>query len=122
MKEQAKSSTLLFLKRYAPTDERTVNRLFVSAFIDSNGMVTPKSAFLSKYCIGKYGADYEVFQKVCEHIRDEYGSKISLEILVKLFEFVISPADRIVTGAVYTPKDVRGAILQKALTTWMVQM
>lgn len=115
MKEQTKSSTLLFLKRNAPTDERTVNRLFVSAFIDSNGMVTPKSAFLSKYCIGKYGTDYEVFQKVCEHIRDEYGSKISLEILVKLFEFVISPADRIVTGAVYTPKDVRGAILQKAL-------
>ena len=115
MKEQTKSSTLLFLKRNAPTDERTVNRLFVSAFIDSNGMVTPKSAFLSKYCIDKYNADYEVFQKVCEHIRDEYGSKISLEILVKLFEFVISPADRIVTGAVYTPKDVRGAILQKAL-------
>ena len=54
MKEQAKSSTLLFLKRYAPTDERTVNRLFVSAFIDSNGMVTPKSAFLSKYCIRKF--------------------------------------------------------------------
>lgn len=115
MKEQTKSSTLLFLKRKAPTDERTVNRLFVSAFIDSNEMVPPKSAFLSKYCIGEYGADYEVFQNVREHIRDEYGSKISLEILVKLFEFVISPADRIVTGAVYTPKDVRGAILQKAL-------
>lgn len=115
MKAQAKSSTLLFLKRNAPTDERTVNRLFVSAFIDSNEMVTPKSAFLSKYCIGKYGADYEVFQKVREHIKDEYGSKISLEILVKLFEFVISPADRIVTGAVYTPNDVRGVILQKAL-------
>ena len=115
MKAQAKSSTLLFLKRYAPTDERTVNRLFVSAFIDSNGMVSPKSAFLSKYCIGKYDADYEVFKKVREHIRDEYGSKISLEILVKLFEFVISPADRIVTGAVYTPKDVRRAILQKVL-------
>lgn len=115
MKAQAKSSTLLFLKRNAPTDERTVNRLFVSAFIDSNEMVPPKSAFLSKYCIGEYGADYEAFQKVREHIRDEYGSKIPLEILVKLFEFVISPADRIVTGAVYTPKDVRRAILQKVL-------
>ena len=115
MKAQAKSSTLLFLKRNAPTDERTVNRLFVSAFIDSNGMVYPKSAFLSKYCIGKYDADYKVFQKVREHIRDEYGSTISLEILVELFEYVISPADRIVTGAVYTPRDVRRAILQKVL-------
>lgn len=115
MKEQAKFSTLSFLKRNVPSDERTVNRLFVTAFLDSNGMVFPKSAFLSQYCIGKGNADYEVFQKVCEHVRGEYGLKISLEVLVKLFEFVISPADRIVTGAVYTPKDVRRSILQRTL-------
>ena len=115
MKEHTKSSTLSFLKRYAPTYERTVNRLFVSAFIDSNGMDPPKSVFLSQYCIGNDETDYEVFQKVCEHIRGEFGSKISLEILVKLFEFVISPADRIVTGAVYTPKNVRRTILQRTL-------
>ena len=115
MKEQAKSSTLSFLKRNVPSDERTVNRLFVTAFLDSNGMVFPQSAFLSQYCIGKGNADYEVFQKVCEHVRGEYGLKISLEVLVKLFEFVISPADRIVTGAVYTPKDVRRSILQRTL-------
>lgn len=115
MNELAKTSTLSFLKRNVPSDERTVNRLFVSAFINSNGMESPKSAFLSQYCIEKGDADYEAFQKVSEHIRDEYGSKISLEILVKLFEFVISPADRIVTGAVYTPKGVRKTILQRTL-------
>lgn len=109
------SVTLSYITRNVPADERTVNRLFVSAFIESNGMVPPKSVFLSQYYIGKGDADYEAFQNVCEHIRDEYGSKISLEILVKLFEFVISPADRIVTGAVYTPKDVRRTILQKVL-------
>ena len=109
------SVTLSYITRNVPADERTVNRLFVSAFIESNGMVPPKSVFLSQYCIGKGDADYEAFQNVHEHIRDEYGSKISLEILVKLFEFVISPADRIVTGAVYTPKDVRRTILQKVL-------
>ncbi len=109
------SVTLSYITRNVPADERTVNRLFVSAFIESNGMVPPKSVFLSQYCIGKGDADYEDFQNVREHIRDEYGSKISLEILVKLFEFVISPADRIVTGAVYTPKDVRRTILQKVL-------
>ena len=115
MKEQAKTSTLLFLKRNVPSDERTVNRLFVSAFIDSNWMELPQSAFLSQYCIGKGDADYKAFQKVREHIRGEYGSKISLEVLVKLFEFVVSPADRIVTGAVYTPMDVRNTILQRTL-------
>lgn len=109
------SVTLSYITRYAPSDERTVNRLFVSAFIDNNGMELPKSVFLSQYCIGEEDADYKVFQKVREHIKDEYGSKISLEILIKLFEFVISPADRIVTGAVYTPKNVRKTILQRVL-------
>ena len=115
MKEQSKSLTISFLKRNVPTDERTVNRLFVSAFLDSNRIEWPKAAFLSLYCIGEGDADYKVFQKVREHIIDEYSSKISLELLVKLFEFVISPVDRIVTGAVYTPKDVRRTILQKVL-------
>lgn len=109
------SVTLYYITRNVPVEERTVNRLFVSAYINSNRMAYPKSAFLSQYCIEKGDDDYKVFQKVRDHIRDEYGSKISLEILVKLFEFVISPADRIVTGAVYTPKDVRKAILQRAL-------
>ena len=35
--------------------------------------------------------------------------------LIKLFEFVISPSDRIVAGAVYTPKNVRRKILQRVL-------
>lgn len=109
------SVTLSFITRNAPTDERTVNRLFVSTYIDSNGMDTPKSAFLSQYRIGKEDTDYGVFQNLREHIRDEYGSKISLEILVKLFEFVVSPADRIVTGAVYTPQIIRKTILQRVL-------
>lgn len=78
-------------------------------------MESLKSVFISQYCIRKGDADYEVFHKVCENIRDEYGPKIALEILVKSFEFVISPADRIVTGAVYTPKNVRRAILQRVL-------
>ncbi len=110
-----KFETLSFITRNAPTDERTVNRLFVSAFIDVNNKTSPNSAFLSQYFISKGDDDFEMFQKVRKHIRDEYGSKISLEFLVKLFEFVISPADRIVTGAVYTPQNVRRAILQSVL-------
>ena len=109
------SVTLSYIKRNAPTDERTVNRLFVSAFIVSNRMKEPNSSFLSQYCIGVGDADYEVLQKVHDCVRDEYGTKILLEVLVKLFEFVVSPADRIVTGAVYTPKDVRRTILQRTI-------
>lgn len=109
------STTLSYISRYAIADERTVNRLFVSAYIDSNRLNSPVSSFLAKYYIDFKDVDYELSQKVKECVKNEYGTNISLEVLVKLFEFVVSPADRIVTGAVYTPKDVRSTILQRML-------
>ena len=106
---------LSYLRRHVPSDERTVNRLFVSAFISSNGLNTPHSRFLAGYVIQQEYADYGLLQEVERRIALEYGDKISLETLVKLFEFVISPADRVVTGAVYTPKRIREKILQRCL-------
>ena len=109
------SSLLTYLKKNVPSDERTVNRLFVSAFIGSNGLEDPHSVFLSGYVIRQGDNDYGLLQEVERRIASEYGGKISLEMLVRLFEFVISPADRIVTGAVYTPKWIREKILQWCL-------
>lgn len=109
------SSLLIYLKKNVPSDERTVNRLFVSAFIGSNGLAKPHSEFLSGYVIRQENGDYGLLQEVEKRIALEYGEKIILETLVKLFEFVISPADRVVTGAVYTPKRIREKILQRCL-------
>lgn len=117
----AASSLLIYLKKNVPSDERTVNRLFVSAFIGSNGLEGPHSRFLSGYIIRQEDADYELLQEVEKRIGSEYGEKISLETLVKLFEFVISPADRVVTGAVYTPKRIREKILQRCLGDKVVE-
>ena len=36
----------------------------------------------------------------------------SLERLIELFEFVVSPSDKIVTGAIYTPTYIREAIVE----------
>lgn len=109
------SQLLSYLRRHVPSDERTVNRLFVSAFIEGNRLERPHSIFLSAYVIRPEDGDCELLEKVEKRIALEYGSKISLEILVKLFEYVISPSDRIITGAVYTPQIVRSAILQQVL-------
>ena len=54
---------------------------------------------------------YEYFIKVLK----DNGFTFCLEDLIKLFEFVISPVDRIVTGAVYTPENLRSAIIQRCL-------
>ncbi len=108
-------SLLAYLKKSVSSNERTVNRLFVSAFIESNGLEEPHSRFLSGYIIRQEDDDYGFLREVEERIALEYGEGISLETLVKLFEFVISPADRVVTGAVYTPKRIRKRILQGCL-------
>ena len=84
-------------------------------------MVEPQSRFLAGYVVQPEDDDYGLLQEVEKRIASEYGEKISLETLVKLFEFVISPADRVVTGAVYTPKRIREKILQRCLGDKVVE-
>ena len=84
-------------------------------------MVEPQSRFLAGYVVQPEDDDYGLLQEVEKRIASEYGEKISLETLVKQFEFVISPADRVVTGAVYTPKRIREKILQRCLGDKVVE-
>lgn len=109
------SLLLTYLRRHVPSDERTVNKLFVSAFIRSNSLEVVRSQFLSRYFINDGDEDFGLLQDVSERIKAEYGEKIILETLVKLFEFVISPADRVVTGAIYTPVKIREIILKRCM-------
>jgi hypothetical protein len=111
----SQSRTLTYLRRHAPSDERTVNRLFVSAFIAVRGILQPHAAFLSDFLIEKADNDFLLLQTVSDLLLAEFGNGIELETLVQLFEYVVSPADRIVTGAVYTPKRVRSAIISSCL-------
>ena len=106
---------LSYIKRRVPTDELTVNRLFVTAYIRSCGLDEPKSVFLSQYIIREEDADNALLTEVRKRMTADYGSNIGLEVLMRLFEFVLSPANRVVTGAVYTPEDVRSTILERSL-------
>lgn len=110
------TSLLSYIKRYVPTDELTVNRLFVTAYIKSCGLDTPKSSFLLQFIIREGDAESNLLSEVRKRLEADYGNKISLEVLVRLFEFVVSPANRIVTGAVYTPERVRRSILCRCLS------
>lgn len=105
---------LQYLKRHYVTDTQTINRLFVSAFVIYNRLEVNDHCLLHKYLIAE-GEECSrhlswILKRLCET-----NIKLGLEELIGLFEFVISPGDRIVTGAVYTPKIVRRAILQRTL-------
>lgn len=105
---------LQYLKRQHVADTHTINRLFVSAFILFNHIRAGKFVFLHKYLIEEREDVAKHLEWILKHLRDG-GIIFGIEELIGLFEFVISPADRIVTGAVYTPERVRHSILSHCL-------
>ena len=88
-----------FLKRNLTKDPYCINRIFVSLYIIFN-KVSVYNEFISDYVIKKNDKDYEALDKVISFLSKIKVKKISMEDMTKLFEFVISPSDRIVTGAI----------------------
>lgn len=84
-----------------------INSLFVSAFIKLNGLTFCEKNYLSHY--------KDIDNKILESFLNTVSGGIDLERLVRLFEFVISPSDKIVNGAIYTPKDIRSTIIYHCL-------
>ena len=105
---------LQYLKRRHLTDTHTINRLFVATFITTNQLKVNSHSFIHQYLIT---ADEECFKHltwILKYLQDK-DIEIGLEELISLFEFVISPSDREITGAVYTPKAVRDRIISQCL-------
>lgn len=104
-----------FLKRNLTQDPLLINRIFVTLYITYNNVSTCNS-FVSKYIINNGDEDYKVLRQVLDFLKKQSVSKLDLEDMIKLFEFVISPSDRIVTGAIYTPSKIRKRILENCLS------
>lgn len=99
------------LNRIQDVDE--VNSLLVSSYIEINKLVVGKQSVLGKYIIiqnPQRKAEYDRMVAFMEAIIKSYGV-FSFEMLIEFFEFVISPSDKIVTGAIYTPQYIRESIV-----------
>lgn len=110
------SQIFTYLKRKQLTDTRTVNRLFVSAFVLLSDLNIGHNHIIKELFIDKEDDDFELLQEFVSKIRHSHSVTMTIEDMVSLFEFVISPADRIVTGAIYTPKDIRENIIVTCLS------
>ncbi len=100
-----------YLKERGITDTHLINSLFVTSFFLRNRWSIERCNFLLSYILPD---DHPVLLSVVKYL-DRMGISYCLEDLIVLFEFVISPADRVVTGAIYTPKRVRRTILSCCL-------
>lgn len=101
-----------YLKRINLSDTAEVNGLFISAFLREKGWDC-RDRYINDI-LKLFSGDTTVVDNFIGILKKS-GFGFSLEELIELFEFVISPSDRIVTGAVYTPPDIRKTIIERCL-------
>lgn len=108
-----KQQVFKYLSQYSTTP-KDVDRLIISTFLEINKLKSQNNVLLKAYSIGK--KDKEEYASLIEFVSviNAETTKFSFEELIELFEFVISPADRIINGAIYTPANIRGFIVKRA--------
>jgi adenine-specific DNA-methyltransferase len=101
---------LKFLEDYS-TNPSDVNRIVVSAFLQSNNVRSVKNEHINSLIISTETREVKSLKQLLDI------QKISsFNDLIEIFEYVISPAEKIVTGAVYTPEHIRNYIIKKVLS------
>ena len=100
-----------FLRDHVSSDIEFVNSLFVTVFVTKNNWIVKKNSLISSLIITKNHLWYP-FVVEFTTILDTNNYRYTLEELINLFEFVISPADKIINGAIYTPLRIRNYILK----------
>ena len=108
-----KQQVFKYLSQYSTTP-KDVDRLIISAFLEINKLKPKKNKLLKSYSIQRiekkeYTSLIE-FVSVISADTKEFG----FEELIELFEFVVSPADRVINGAIYTPQKIRTFIVSEA--------
>jgi len=102
-----------YLSQFSTTP-KDVDRLIISAFLEINKLKPKKNKLLKSYSIQRI--EKEEYKSLIEFVSviNVDTKEFGFEGLIELFEFVISPADRIINGAIYTPKNIRTFIVSEA--------
>lgn len=108
-----------FLEAQTIHEPSIVDSFIVTAFINMNKISVIHNRLILSHVIDQVNPSYErylEFEKVIRKNLEDF----TLENLCQLFEFVISPSDRIVSGAIYTPLFVREYIVSSVITEKVV--
>ena len=95
-------------------DADLVDRLIICAFMAVNGMPPTRNVLLNSYVILPESDENIILNEFVEVIR-QTQTVLDFEHLIELFEFVVSPSDKVVNGAVYTPKNIRDYIVCRCI-------
>jgi adenine-specific DNA-methyltransferase len=102
-----------YLSQYSDQPNK-VDRLIISAFLTINKIIVKKNELLKTFTIQESEKkEYSAFQNFILLLNIEI-SEFDFEELIELFEFVVSPADRVINGAIYTPLNIREYIIKQS--------
>lgn len=96
------------------TQPLKIDRLIISAFLHKNKIVVRRNDFLKSFTIQESEKkEYSILLNFITILNLEIP-KFEFEELIELFEFVVSPADRVINGAIYTPLNIREYIIEQS--------
>lgn len=109
-----KQKIFAFLRSYS-ADINKINRLLISAYVYINKITVVNNLLIKSLLINR--ENKEEFPELVNFISliELSNIKFDIEFLIKLFEFVISPIDKEINGAVYTPQYIRSFLAKQTL-------
>ncbi|VEI62279.1 class I SAM-dependent DNA methyltransferase [Serratia rubidaea] len=113
-----KNKLITYLKKNKITNPEQVDKLLITSFVIINKIKVKKNRLILNSLINKSNnCEYSLLSDLLLIIREGF-EHFGFEELIKLFEFVISPSDRIINGAVYTPSYIRDYITRTSLENY----
>ncbi len=102
---------LSFLKQINYLKPHQIDALIVATFLEYNNLVSANTI------VPKLNDAETMLQQQFIAKWHQYQQSFYLEDLIELFEFVVSPAEKEVNGAVYTPQYIREYIVNEVFKT-----
>jgi F0F1-type ATP synthase delta subunit len=113
---QMDKSILDYLKEYS-TEVLPINKLLVSAFLNFKDIKKVKNLQIQSLIITNKKIDERMILNNFLQLLGNKKQEICFEELLELFEFVISPSDKLINGAIYTPKNIRNYITNQSFNS-----
>ncbi|SMN01284.1 Putative type IIS restriction /modification enzyme, N-terminal half [uncultured Candidatus Thioglobus sp.] len=111
------NSILIYLKKYS-TEIKSINRLLVSTFLNLKSIKKVSNLQIQSLIIAdKKSDEWKALSSFLKLLKSK-KQKICFEELLELFEFVISPSDKLINGAIYTPKNIRNYITNQSFNSF----
>lgn len=109
-----------FLKNYSK-DIQAINRLLVTSYVSIRNLNIVNNNIIRELLISENDeVEHSALNSFIGILNREYPN-LSLENLIELFEFVISPSEKEVNGAVYTPENIRRFIVSNTLSQFPIE-